>query len=78
MKCYKKSKKLEDDFKTYSRLTEEDKSNIIHFYRTEENNTVRQISERFKIKWNVVSRVLDDMHREVMKNSEAKRRSVNL
>lgn len=58
------------NYKRMSQLTEDDKEAVWYYFKTEKNNTVPEISKFFKIKYHVVSIILDEKFKEVNKVCE--------
>lgn len=53
------------NYKKMSQLTEDDKEAVWYYFKTERNNTIPEISKFFKIKYHVVSKILDEKFKEV-------------
>lgn len=53
------------NYKKMSQLTEDDKDAVWYYFKTERNNTIPEISKFFKIKYHVVSIILDEKFKEV-------------
>lgn len=53
------------NYKKMSQLTEDDKEAVWYYFKTERNNTIPEISKFFKIKYHVVSIIIDEKFKEV-------------